>query len=102
MRIEQNGQWQNQSDVEKAREPREHEPSKRTVSRCPGRETGFGRTRDENEKGRDAVWVDRRDDRAEWLSREGGGGKQEKLQHRGRANNDRGEESCREREKDPM
>lgn len=48
---------------------------------------GFGRTRGGNEKGRDAVLVDKRDDGAEWLRRESGiegrsGGKQEKMQHR--------------------
>lgn len=37
-----------------------------------------------------------------WDRGEDIGGKQEKLQHRGRVNNDRGEESCWKREKDPM
>lgn len=44
----------------------------RTASGCPGRETGLGRTRGGSENGRDAVLGDRRDDRTEWLRREGG------------------------------
>lgn len=51
-------------------------------------------------KGRDAVLVDRRDDGAEWLRREGGiEGRtvevnKKKCSTGGRANNDGGEESC--------
>lgn len=76
----------------KREQTREHEL--RPVSCCPGRETGFGRTWGRNEKGRDAVLVDGRDDRAEWLRREGGiEGRtaevnKKKCSTRGRANND--------------